>query len=102
MDEKKPVHGVLWHDGVIANCRWAGLRLRDLLQAVGVIPTSYTGWHVCFTSRVTPCQDDKDYGGSIPLSDAMVLEGDALLAYDVSVAEPYVQAVSLKMGSVLR
>lgn len=51
---------------------------------------------------MTPCQDDKDYGGSIPLSDAMDLEGDALLAYDVSVAEPYVQAVSLKMGSVLR
>ena len=51
---------------------------------------------------MTPCQDDKDYGGSIPLSDAMDPEGDVLLAYDVSVAEPCVQAVSLKMGSVLR
>ncbi len=84
MDEKKPVHGILWHDGVVANCRWAGLRLRDLLQTVGVDATALNGWHVCFTSHVTPCQDDKDYGGSIPLADAMDLQGDVLLAYDVS------------------
>ncbi|RPD72460.1 molybdopterin binding oxidoreductase [Lentinus tigrinus ALCF2SS1-7] len=97
MNEKKPVHGVLWHDGVIANCRWAGLRLRDLMQTVGVDATSYAGWHVCFTSRVTPCQDDKEYGGSIPLSDAMDLEGDALLAYDMNG-----QALSPDRGYPLR
>ena len=84
MDEKKPVRGILWNDGVIANARWAGVRLRDLLQTVDVDADARKGWHVWFTSHVTPCQDDKDYGGSVPLADAMALEGDVLLAYDVS------------------
>lgn len=86
MDEKKPVRGILWNDGVIANARWAGVRLRDLLQTVGVDANALRSWHVWFTSHVTPCQDDKDYGGSVPLADAMSLEGDVLLAYDVSPA----------------
>ena len=84
MDEVKPVKGILWYDGVIANARWAGVRVRDLLQAAGIEPGSLQGWHVCFTSSVTPCQDDKDYGGSVPLATAMDPEGDVLLAYEVS------------------
>ena len=87
MNEVKRVHGVLWNDGVVCNARWAGARLRDVLLAVGVEPDAATarlrGWHVCFSSHVTPCQDDKDYGGSIPLETAMNPEGDVLLAYEV-------------------
>ena len=90
MDEVKPVHGILWNDGVVCNTRWAGVRIRDLLLAVGVDADAAAGqlrgWHVCFTSRVTLCQDDKDYGGSVPLEDAMDPEGDVLLAYDVRVS----------------
>ena len=90
MDEVKPVKGILWYDGVIANARWAGVRVRDLLQASGIEPGSLQGWHVCFTSRVTPCQDDRDYGGSVPLATAMDPEGDVLLAYEVSAScSPY-------------
>lgn len=85
MDGKKPVRGILWYDGVICNARWAGLRLRDLLLDIGINPASLKGWHVSFASHVTPCQDDKDYGGSIPLEDAMNPEADILLAYDVSI-----------------
>ena len=95
MNEKKPVHGILWNDGVICNARWAGVRLRDLLQTVGVNPASLHGWHVWFTSHVTPCQDDKDYGGSIPLADAMDPEGDVLLAYDVRRLSPFREATPL-------
>ncbi|KAI0749275.1 molybdopterin binding oxidoreductase [Daedaleopsis nitida] len=84
MSEKKPVHGILWNDGVICNARWAGLRVHDLLLAVGVGTAGLRGWHVSFTSHVTPCQDDKDYGGSVPLADAMDPEGDVLLAYDMN------------------
>ena len=84
MNEKKPVHGILWNDGVICNARWAGIRLRDLLLHVGVNPASLTGWHVSFSSHVTLCQDDKDYGGSVPLAAAMDPEADVLLAYEVS------------------
>ena len=84
MDEVKKVKGVLWNDGVIANARWAGVRVRDILNAAGTDTSSLNGWHVCFTSNVTPCQDDRDYGGSVPLTSVMDPDGDVLLAYDVS------------------
>ena len=92
MNEKKTVHGILWNDGVIANARWAGVSLRDLLQSVGVDDdTPMQGWHACFTSEVTLCQDDKDYGGSVPLANAMDPEGDVLLAYEVSHVDSLVE-----------
>ncbi|KAI9000480.1 molybdopterin binding oxidoreductase [Trametes punicea] len=84
MDEVKKVQGVLWHDGVICNARWAGARLHDVLERVGVDFESLTSWHVCFASHVTPCQDDDYYGGSIPLSKAMNLDDDVLLAYEMN------------------
>ncbi|KAH9944981.1 molybdopterin binding oxidoreductase [Epithele typhae] len=84
MNEVKPVRGVLWDDGVICNARWAGVRLRDLLRAVDVDETQLAGWHVCFASHITECQDDTDYGGSIPLDIAMDPQGDVLLAYEMN------------------
>ena len=84
MDEVKKVKGVLWDDGVIANARWAGVRVRDILEVAGIDLSSLSGWHVCFTSNVTPCQDDRDYGASVPLTTVMDPDGDVLLAYDVS------------------
>jgi sulfite oxidase len=41
------------------------------------------GFHVCFSSDVAPCQDDKNYGGSISLEKAMAKDGDVILAYEV-------------------
>ncbi|KAI0649547.1 molybdopterin binding oxidoreductase [Trametes meyenii] len=84
MNAVKKVHGVLWNDGVICNCRWAGVRLRDVLQTVGIGAEALSGWHVCFASHVTQCQDDEYYGGSIPLSRAMNAENDVLLAYEMN------------------
>ncbi|KAI0761002.1 molybdopterin binding oxidoreductase [Trametes elegans] len=84
MDQVKKVQGVLWDDGVICNARWAGIRLRDLLQDVGIDVQALTGWHVQFASHVTPCEDDKHYGGSIPLSRAMNPNDDVLLAYEMN------------------
>ena len=84
MDEVKKVKGVLWDDGVIANARWAGVRVRDILEVAGIDFSALNGWHVCFTSNVTPCQDDRDYGASVPLTTVMDPDGDVLLAYDVS------------------
>ncbi|KAI0364460.1 molybdopterin binding oxidoreductase [Pilatotrama ljubarskyi] len=84
MDEVKKVKGVLWNDGVICNVRWTGVWLRDVLQEVGVDPQALSGWHVCFASHVTRCQDDEYYGGSIPLSRAMNPDDDVLLAYEMN------------------
>ncbi|KAI0351778.1 molybdopterin binding oxidoreductase [Trametes cingulata] len=84
MDEVKKVKGVLWNDGVICNARWTGVWLRDVLQEVGVDAQALSGWHVCFSSHVTPCEDDEYYGGSIPLSRAMNADDDVLLAYEMN------------------
>ncbi|CDO71801.1 hypothetical protein BN946_scf184939.g25 [Trametes cinnabarina] len=84
MNKVKKVHGVLWYDGVICNARWAGARLRDVLLNVGVDSDELADWHVWFASHVTKCQDDDYYGGSIPLSKAMSLDDDVLLAYEMN------------------
>ncbi|KAJ6607359.1 Oxidoreductase, molybdopterin-binding domain-containing protein [Mycena sp. CBHHK59/15] len=78
----KPVNGVPWADGVVANCKWAGVRLCDLLKRTGVQTAGYA--HVCFASYATLCQDDEYYGASIPLQKAMTFEDDVLLAYEMN------------------
>lgn len=78
----KKVHGIAWESGVIANVKWAGVRLCDILQHAG---TQITGSaHVSFASHVTPCQDDNYYGASIPLAKAQNREEDVLLAIEVT------------------
>ncbi|KAF5381983.1 hypothetical protein D9615_004220 [Tricholomella constricta] len=77
----KPVSGVGWDSGVIANCRWGGVRLRDVLNHVGV---QQGNSHVCFASYATLCQDDLYYGSSISLERATRLEDDVLLAFEMN------------------
>ncbi|KAI6042530.1 Oxidoreductase, molybdopterin-binding domain-containing protein [Pisolithus marmoratus] len=83
----KEVKGIKWGDGAACNVRWAGAPLRQVLLSAGVPDgdrDSYEGFHVCFASYVAPCEDDKYYGGSIPLADAMDEKQDALLAYEMN------------------
>lgn len=75
----KPVNGVGWDSGVLANCKWGGVRLRDVLERAGV-QSGYT--QVCFASYATLCQDDDYYGSSIPIKKA--LEDDVLLAFEMN------------------
>ncbi|KAG5646091.1 hypothetical protein DXG03_004330 [Asterophora parasitica] len=77
----KPVSGVGWDSGVISNCKWGGVRLRDVLAHVGV-QDGYS--HVCFASYATLCQDDDYYGSSISLERATRLEDDVLLAFEMN------------------
>jgi sulfite oxidase len=74
-----PVFGVAWEDGVIANAKWTGVRLCDVLMHVGVEASANT--HACFSSHVDRCQDDEYYGASIPLSKALSRDEDVLLAF---------------------
>jgi sulfite oxidase len=77
----KKVNGVGWNAGVIANCKWGGVRLRDILHHAGV-KDGYA--HVCFSSFATLCQDDEYYGASVPIEKAMNVEDDVMLAFEVS------------------
>lgn len=87
MTEKtgRNVNGIKWSEGIIANVRWTGAPLRDILLHAGVPDdrASWEGLHVCFASNIEPCQDDRWYGSSIPLEKAMSEDGDVLLAYEV-------------------
>ncbi|KAJ6577239.1 Oxidoreductase, molybdopterin-binding domain-containing protein [Mycena capillaripes] len=78
----KPVNGVAWGDGVVANCKWGGARLCDVLKHLGVQAADYA--HVCFASYATLCQDDEYYGASIPVEKAMTRQDDVLLAYEMN------------------
>jgi sulfite oxidase len=77
----KKVQGVGWNAGVIANCKWGGVRLRDVLHHAGV-KDGYA--HVCFSSFATLCQDDEYYGASVPIEKVLNAEEDVILAFEVS------------------
>lgn len=81
----KPVHGVAWADGVVANCRWGGARLRDVLQHLELISDpNADNLHVCFASYATLCQDDDYYGASIPLAQVLDSDPGVILAYEMN------------------
>jgi sulfite oxidase len=81
MGAVKKVHGIAWESGVIANGKWAGVRLCDVLHRAGVQMNGNA--HVSFASYVTLCQDDNYYGASIPLTKAQNHDEDVLLAFEV-------------------
>ncbi|KAF4614097.1 hypothetical protein D9613_007697 [Agrocybe pediades] len=82
MGDLKPVHGVPWADGVIANIKWGGVSLSDILAIDGSAPFS-GNLQVCFESHATLCQDDLYYGASIPLK-KVVEDANVLLAYEMN------------------
>jgi sulfite oxidase len=83
----KSVRGILWDSGVIANAKWGGVRICDILRHIGISPRP--NMHVCFESHATLCQDDSYYGASIPLPKALSPSDDVLLAFDVSLNDIY-------------
>ncbi|KAJ7032473.1 Oxidoreductase, molybdopterin-binding domain-containing protein [Mycena alexandri] len=67
----KPVNGVGWAEGVVANCKWSGVRLCNLLKRTGVRINEYG-------------HDDCYYGASIPMEKAMIVKDDVSLAYEMN------------------
>ncbi|TPX46239.1 hypothetical protein SeMB42_g03789 [Synchytrium endobioticum] len=82
----KPVQGVIWGPGTVGNCRWTGARLCQVLEYCG-LPTNplnrSRALHCAFNS-VECCEEDANYGSSIPLDKAMDPLGDVLLAYELN------------------
>ena len=82
---RKDVEGIKWGEGIIANVKWTGVRLRDVLLHAGIkADADIAEMHVCFSSHVATCQDDTCYGSSIPLQKALDDAGDVLIAFAVS------------------
>lgn len=99
----RAVNGIKWSEGIIANVRWTGAPLRDILLRAGVPDdcASWEGLHACFASNIEPCEDDGWFGSSIPLEKAMSKDGDVLLAYEViqvTVTTSYLVLNCCRMG----
>ena len=70
----KEVEGLLWGEGTVANCKWASVGMRELLERVGALSAANErteDLHLCFASHVVPCQEDNWFDGSIPLTKAL-------------------------------
>lgn len=79
----RDVVGIKWGEGAIANSRWAGARLRDVLRDAGV-EQSDDSLYLCLASHVTACEKDDWFGASIPLSKGLDINGDVLIAYEIN------------------
>jgi sulfite oxidase len=82
----KEVCGIDWYDGAVMNCKWTGPLLCDVLAKAGlnISAEEQKTAHVAFACYQTPCQDDKYYGVSVPLSRVMKPENAILLALEMN------------------
>ena len=81
--KSKPVEGLLWGQGTIANIEWGGVRVRDLLLRSCARPVASEALYVCFASHVAACEEDDWFGSSVPLDKVLGERGDVFLAYEV-------------------
>jgi sulfite oxidase len=74
-----PVAGLQWTIGAVGNGRWRGVRLKDLLDRVGVKPGAV---EILFDGVDVPIGAMADFQRSIPMRKA--LHPDTLLAYEMN------------------
>lgn len=82
----KEVEGINWKDAAVMNAKWSGPRLKDVLERAGLTldPSERDAAHVAFACYTTPCQEDTWYGASVPLSRAMRMDADIILAIEMN------------------
>ncbi|KAK6930826.1 Moybdenum cofactor oxidoreductase, dimerization, partial [Dillenia turbinata] len=89
MSNVRKVRGVGWDNAALGNAVWAGAKLADVLELVGIPKESRMtpagGKHVEFIS-VDACKEENGgpYKASIPLIQATNPEADVLLAYEMN------------------
>lgn len=81
------VEGIKWGEATVANIRFTGVPLRDILLSAGLKrkddPDAISKLHVCFASHASECQEDSWFGASIPLSKALDPNGGVMIAIGV-------------------
>jgi sulfite oxidase len=81
----QPIPGELdWDVAAISNTSWSGVRLRDVLQAAGIDPTTDQQLFVAFEGLDETERHNQHiyFGGSIPIDKA--LSPEVILAYEMS------------------
>ncbi|KAM8975373.1 sulfite oxidase, mitochondrial [Pelodytes ibericus] len=83
MNAVKPVKGLDWGTAAVSTARWAGVRLRDVLQDAGYTEHAPNAEHVQFEGL--DCDlTGTSYGASITFDHAMRKENEVLLAYEMN------------------
>jgi sulfite oxidase len=78
------VNGGIWGEATIANVKWGGARLRDLLLHAGITEDSVNEeLQVVFLSHATPHEDEDTFASSLSLANALSKEREVLIAYEV-------------------
>ncbi|CAH9068007.1 unnamed protein product [Cuscuta europaea] len=89
MSDTRKVKGVGWDVAALGNAIWAGARMADVLELIGIpkltSSTLFGGKHVEFVS-IDKCKEENGgpYKASIPLSQATNPLADVLLAYEMN------------------
>eukprot|EP00485_Elphidium_margaritaceum_P013833 CAMPEP_0202726214 /NCGR_PEP_ID=MMETSP1385-20130828/184498_1 /ASSEMBLY_ACC=CAM_ASM_000861 /TAXON_ID=933848 /ORGANISM="Elphidium margaritaceum" /LENGTH=572 /DNA_ID=CAMNT_0049392429 /DNA_START=136 /DNA_END=1854 /DNA_ORIENTATION=- len=84
---KETKHVGTFYGTAIGNSRWAGVRVRDLLRAVGVSEEEADNGHFRFVHTEAYDKDpisDECYGGCVPFEKCWSSVGDALVAYEMN------------------
>eukprot|EP00753_Platysulcus_tardus_P012542 PLAT3405.1.p1 GENE.PLAT3405.1~~PLAT3405.1.p1 ORF type:complete len:412 (+),score=112.47 PLAT3405.1:44-1237(+) len=86
MKAVKDVRGVPWGPSAVGTATWTGVLLRDVLLEAGLPLPLRSDLHVEFEGidPLPPGKGEGGYGSSIPLSKAMSIDGDVLLAYSMN------------------
>lgn len=96
MSAAKQARGLGWEVGAIANVKWGGARLRDVLRSAGVDvdaacrdgrvggPDGSLLAHVQFEGLDSDKVSGTTYGASVPVDLACDVRGEALLAYEMN------------------
>lgn len=81
LNQVKPTAGLRWASGAASTAVWRGVRLRDVLLALGINPDLTANLH-CQFEGLDHGPDGVTYGSSIPLAKAMSPE--TLLAFEMN------------------
>jgi DMSO/TMAO reductase YedYZ molybdopterin-dependent catalytic subunit len=87
------VPGIQWEYGAVGNAKWAGFRLRDVLQRAGLKPGAQ---HILFSGADAPPGTMPKFERTIPVEKA--LDSNTLLVYDMNgVALPVQHGFPLRL-----
>ena len=82
MFDYKPVQGLMWGQNAISTAEWAGVRLKDVLEYLGIDLKNKDIKHVHFVGLDSD-PTGSTYGASIPVEKVLNDNGDVLIAFQM-------------------
>jgi sulfite oxidase len=83
MFDYKPVQGLMWGQNAISTAEWTGVRLKDVLEYLGIDLKNKDIKHVHFVGLDSD-PTGSTYGASIPVEKVLNDNGDVLIAFQMN------------------